>query len=171
MPTEVQVCPSSPQLGQTFLLSKSEPSLFITSLALLHLGLANPSCHQAHSKNSTKAPLSAPSTATGAILELPQPTRLPGAPRPQLLGKHRVISHAIILWLVARGTWDASKAEVQVATQEDKKGLPLLHLSHQKSHWDQFTPGRGCPCGTRAPLPSGISRFPSRVCTGTSVKH
>lgn len=83
MPEEVRVSPSCPQLGQTLLLSESEPPLLTTSPALLHLGHANPSCPQARSKNSTEPPApSAASTATGAVLEPPRPTGLLGAPQP-----------------------------------------------------------------------------------------
>lgn len=50
MPKEDQGSPSCPR---TLLLSKSEPSLLITSPALLNLRHVNPSCPQACSRNST----------------------------------------------------------------------------------------------------------------------
>lgn len=82
MPEEIQVSPFCPQPGHPLLLSKSEPSLLITSLTLLHLGHANPSCPQAHSRNSSKPLPRSGSRATGATLEPLRAARLLRAPSP-----------------------------------------------------------------------------------------
>lgn len=121
----------APSWGRPLLLSQSEPSLFITSLALLHLGQANPSCPQACSKNSTEHPLKVASTATGAVLEPPRPAGLLSTPT---TGQRSAVSRAVILRLAARCTWDMPAAGVQAAAREG-----FFHPSCQESNLNHST--------------------------------
>lgn len=175
MPKEVQVSPSCPQPGQTSLLSKSEPSLFITSLALPHLGHANPSCPQACFKNSPEPLPSTASTATGAVLE---PPRLTGLLKPHQPPSHwQTWCHFLCRYPTARCQahlgcirgWDAGgSVGGQVRAPPPPPVLPKITLCPASRRARDVWATRGFDCQVR--FSSSLPK-PSGVYTRTSVKY